>query len=215
MTKFQNTSIFELQVSFNLTYSTNMTKGNYLTDLFRSPKTVLTINDIGLIWTDSNSKTIKSRLSYYVKNRDLIRIRKGIYAKNKEYSQYELATRIFTPSYISFETVLAKDGIIFQYQTKIQIASYLSRELTIDKQTYSYQKLKNTIITNSDGIENIGETSIATKERAFLDTLYTNNNYHFDNLRSLDWNKVMILIPIYNNKRMTKVVTQLFKQSKI
>lgn len=192
-----------------------MTKGNYLTDIIRSLKTVLTINDIALIWGDSNSKTIKSRLSYYVKNKDLIRIRKGIYAKNTEYSQFELATRIFTPSYISFETVLAKEGLIFQHQTKIQIASYLSRELTIDKQIYSYQKLKNNIITNSDGIENINETSIATKERAFLDILYTNNNYHFDNLRSLNWDKIMILLPIYDNKRMTKIVMQLFKQSKI
>lgn len=192
-----------------------MTKGNYLTDIIRSPKTVLTINDIAMIWSDSNSKTIKSRLSYYVKNADLIRIRKGIYAKNKEYNRFELATRIFTPSYISFETVLAKDGLIFQYQTKIQIASYLSRELTIDKQTYSYQKLKNTIITNSDGINNTNETSIATKERAFLDILYTNNNYHFDNLRSLNWDKVMTLLPIYDNKRMTKIVMQLFAQSKI
>ena len=192
-----------------------MTKGNYLTDIIRSLKTVLTINDIALIWGDSNSKTIKSRLSYYVKNKDLIRIRKGIYAKNKEYGQFELATRIFTPSYISFETVLAKEGLIFQYQTKIQLASYLSRELEIDKQIYSYQKLKNTIITNSIGINNTNETSIATPERAFLDTLYTNNNYHFDNLRSLDWEKVMTMLPIYDNKRMTKIVMQLLEQSKI
>lgn len=192
-----------------------MTKGNYLTDIIRSPKTVLTISDISLIWNDSNSKTIKSRLSYYVKNKDLVRIRKGIYAKNKDYVQFELATRIFTPSYISFETVLVKEGLIFQYQTEIKIASYLSRELTIDSQIYSYKKLKNTIITNSGGIENINETSIATKERAFLDTLYTNSNYHFDNLRSINWNKVMTLLPIYDNKRMAKVVMQLFKESKI
>lgn len=192
-----------------------MSKGNYLTDIIRSPKTVLTINDISLIWNDSNSKAIKSRLSYYVKNKDLFRIRRGIYTKSEQYNQLELATRIFIPSYISFGTVLTKEGLIFQYQTKIQLASYLSRELTINKQTYSYQKLKNVIITNSTGIDNINETSIATKERAFLDTLYTNNNYQFDNLRSLDWDKVIRILPIYSNKRMVKIVMQLFKQSKV
>jgi len=192
-----------------------MQKGNYLTDILRSLKTVLTINDIALIWKDSNSKAIKSRLSYYAKNKDLFRVRRGIYVKNKEYSKLELATRIFTPSYVSFETVLAKEGLIFQYQTKIQLASYLNRELNIDGQIYSYKKLKKTIITNSIGVENINETSIASPERAFLDILYTNNNYHFDNLRSLNWDKVMLILPIYNNKRMSKIVMQLFKQSKV
>ena len=192
-----------------------MQKGNYLTDIIRSPKTVLTVSDIVLIWKDSNSKAIKSRLSYYAKNKDLFRVRRGIYVKNKEYSKLELATRIFTPSYVSFETVLAKEGLIFQYQTKIQLASYLNRELNIDEQVYSYKKLKKTIITNSIGVENINETSIASPERAFLDILYTNNNYYFDNLRSLNWDKVMLILPIYNNKRMSKIVMQLFKQSKI
>ncbi len=192
-----------------------MQKGNYLTDIIRSPKTVLTINDIALIWKDSNSKAIKSRLSYYAKNKDLFRVRRGIYVKNKEYSKLELATRIFTPSYVSFETVLAKEGLIFQYQTKIQLASYLNRELNIDGQVYFYKRLKKTIITNSIGVENINETSIASPERAFLDILYTNNNYYFDNLRSLNWDKVMLILPIYNNKRMSKIVMQLFKQSKI
>ncbi|MFA6519034.1 MAG: hypothetical protein WCV93_05310 [Candidatus Shapirobacteria bacterium] len=192
-----------------------MSKGNYLTDIIRSPKTVLTINDISLIWGDSNSKAIKSRLSYYVKNEDLIRIRRGIYAKNQQYNKLELATRIFTPSYISFETVLAKEGVVFQYQTKIQLASYLTRKLEVDGEIYSYKKLKNLIVTNSVGVENINETSIASKERAFLDILYTNKNYHFDNLRSLDWDKVMTILPIYNNKRMANVVAKLFKQSKI
>jgi len=191
-----------------------MSKGNYLTDILRSSKTVLTINDIALIWGDSNSKAIKSRLSYYVKNKDIFRVRRGIYAKNQEYNKLELATRIFTPSYISFETVLAEEGVIFQYQTKIQLASYLTREIEIDEQIYSYKKLKDIIIMNSVGVENIDEMSVASKERAFLDILYTNNNYHFDNLRSLNWDKVMVILPIYNNKRMSNVVALLYKQSK-
>lgn len=92
-----------------------MKKGDYLTSINRSQKTVLTINDIALIWNDSNSGAVKSRLSYYVKNGDLFRLRQGIYSKNRKYNKLELATRIFTPSYISLETVLAREGIIFQY----------------------------------------------------------------------------------------------------
>mgnify|MGYP001558863579 CR=1 FL=1 len=189
-----------------------MQKGNYLTTILKSPKTILTPNDIALLWQDSNINAARVRLSYYVKNGDLFRIRRGIYSKNNQYNKLELATRIFIPSYISFETVLAKEGLIFQYQTQIKSASYITRNITIDDQIYSYRKIKTTILTNPTGIENIDETSIASKERAFLDTLYV-NDYHFDNLRSLNWDKVFAILPIYDNQRMSRIVNQLFKQS--
>ena len=191
-----------------------MQKGNYLTTILRSNKTVFTPKDIALLWQDSNIDAARVRLSYYVRKGDLFRIRRGVYTKNKEYDKLELATRIFTPSYVSFETVLAREGLIFQYQTNIQVASYLGREIEVDGQVYCYKKIKNTILTDSVGVEILNETSIATKERAFLDTLYTNADYYFDNLLSLDWDKVFAILPIYNNKRMTKIVDKLFKQAK-
>ena len=170
-----------------------MQKGDYLTTILRSSKTVLTLKDIALLWQDSNTDAARVRLNYYVRNGDLYRIRRGIYAKGREYNKLELSSRIFTPSYVSFETVLAKDGAIFQYQTTITVASYLTRDVVIENQTYSYKKIKNSVLTNNIGIEQINEISIATKERAFLDTLYINTNFHFDNIRSLDWNKIIFI----------------------
>ena len=44
---------------------------------------------------------------------------------------------------------------------------------------------------------------IASKERAFLDMLYLYKEYHFDNLESINWEKVAEILPIYGgNKRM-------------
>lgn len=189
-----------------------MQKGDFLTTILRSAKTVLSLKDIALLWQDSDTDAARVRLNYYVRNGDLIRIRRGLYAKSKEYSKLELITKIFTPAYVSFETVLAKEGLIFQYHTQITVASYLTRSLSIDGQTYSYKKIKDTVLTNAVGIELLDETSVATKERAFLDTLYINAGYHFDNLRSLNWEKVNTLLTIYNNKRLAKAVSQLFKQ---
>ena len=186
-----------------------MLKGDYLTTILRSAKTVLTFKDIALLWQDSDTDSARVRLNYYVRKGDLYRIRRGVYAKSRDYNKLELATRIFTPSYVSFETILAKEGLIFQYQNQITSASYLTREVTIEEQTYSYKKIKDTVLTNVSGIELTDETSVATKERAFLDTLYTNNNYHFDNVRSLDWDKVHAILPIYDNKRMNKTVGQM------
>ena len=134
-----------------------------------------------------------------------------MYAKSRNYNKLELATRIFTPSYVSFETVLAKEGLIFQYYDKIFVASYLTREITVDQQTFTYRKIKDVLLTNAIGVEHVSETSIATKERAFLDTLYVNADYQFDNVRSLIWEKVFEILPIYNNQRMTKKVNSLHK----
>ena len=189
-----------------------MQRGDYLQSILRSNKTVLTLKDIALLWQDADTNAARVRLNYYVRKGDLYRIRRGLYAKSKEYNKLELATRVFTPSYVSFETVLAKEGLIFQYQTQVTVASYLTRNITIDEQVYNYRRLKNTILTNSMGIEHMGETSVATKERAFLDTLYINIDFHFDNLGALDWEKVSAMLSMYENKRMTKIVHGMVKQ---
>jgi predicted transcriptional regulator of viral defense system len=188
-----------------------MQKGDYLNTILRSPKTVFTSKDIAILWQDPGSSATRVRVSYYVKKGDLIRLRKGLYVKNNDYNKIELATRIFTPAYVSFETILAKEGLVFQLYQPIFIASYTTRNIIVDNQEYVFKTIKNDILTNSIGVKNINETSIASKERALLDTLYVNNDYFFDNLRSVDWEKVNQILPIYNNKRMAKKVALLQK----
>ena len=183
-----------------------MKKGDYISSILRSKKTVFSFKDIALLWGNSGS-AVRVRVSYYVKNAQLYPIRRGFYAKDKNYDKIELATKIFTPAYVSFETVLAREGIIFQYYSQIFVASYLTRDITCDGQIYSYKKIKDLVLTDGAGITNNGECSIATKERAFLDTIYINKDYHFDNLSVLSWNKVYEILPIYGgNKRMAKMV---------
>ncbi len=174
--------------------------------ILRSNNSAFTFKDISLIWGDTNKKTTISAINYYVKTGNLYRIRRGFYAKDKNYDKFELATKIYTPSYISFETVLGKAGVIFQYYGQIFIASYLTREITADGQTYAYRKIKGSVLTNNAGIEQKENYSIATPERAFLDVLYLNKDYHFDNLSVLDWNKVLEILPNYSNKRMEKEI---------
>src|SRR6056297_1337610 len=97
-----------------------------LEKLYKSPKTVFTIKDFALIWESNQPELIWSRVSDYRKRGKLYRIRKGIYTKDKNYNKFELATKIYTPSYISLETILAKNDIIFQYYKTIFVVSYLS-----------------------------------------------------------------------------------------
>jgi predicted transcriptional regulator of viral defense system len=186
-----------------------MKKGDYLQAILRSPKTVFTGRDIALLWAEPLSQATRVRLSYYVRQGDLYRIRRGLYAKDRNYNRLEMATRVFTPAYVSFETVLAESGVNFQFYSQIFVASYLTRQITIDGQAYSFRKLRDTILTDAAGVEHRDETSIATRERAFLDTLYLYTDYQFDNLGGLDWDMAFALLPIYDNRRMTRRVNEL------
>jgi predicted transcriptional regulator of viral defense system len=188
-----------------------MHKGNYLTTILRSPKTVFTNGDIAMLWGEPSSEAVRVRLNYYVKQGNLFRIRRGLYAKDKNYNKLELATRIFTPAYVSFETILSKEGVTFQFYSQIFVASYLTREITIDDQLYSFRKIRNLLLMNSIGVELKDESSLATKERALLDTLYLNPDYQFDNLDGVDWEKVFEILSVYGNKRMDKKVKELYQ----
>lgn len=184
-------------------------KKDYLLLLLRSKNTIFTFKEISLIWGIADADFIGKKIYRYVKSGKLYPIRKGIYAKDKSYDKFELATKINTPSYVSFETVLAQNGIVFQYYSQIFVASYLTREITCGNQVYSFKKIKDDILTNSSGMENKGTYFIASSERAFLDIVYLNKDYHFDNLSNLKWEKVFEILPIYgHNKRMQKKIKE-------
>ena len=191
-----------------------MKKGDYISVILRSKKTVFSFKDIALLWGDPGTNAAMVRVNYYVKSGELYRIRKGVYAKDRSYDKLELATRIFTPSYVSFETILGSAGITFQYYSRIFVASYLSRDITCDDQVYSFRKIKDVVLTSKAGLDNEGEYLIASKERAFLDTIYINKDYHFDNLSPLDWDKVFEILPIYSNQRMAKKVKEFYEYFK-
>ena len=182
--------------------------------ILRSSRTVFTFKDISMMWRNTDQKAVIAGINYYVSTGQLHRIRRGIYAKDKNYDKTELACRIYTPAYVSFETVLTRAGINFQYYGRIFIASYLAREIVVDGQVYQYRKIKNTLLTDSAGVLNKDGIAVATSERAFLDTLYLNTDYHFDNLASLNWDKVFEMLPLYDNKRMTRKVQKFFVSAK-
>ena len=189
-------------------------KGEYLDILLRSKKTIFSTKDVALLWSSTNISAAKVRLSYYTKKGQLIRLRKGVYAKDRNYNRYELATKILKPSYVSFETVLGASGMTFQYYSQIFVASYVKRDITCDGQLYSFRTIKNSVLINPKGINQDREYSIASKERAFLDTIYRSKDYHFDNLSPLNWDKVFELLQIYENKKMEKKVKEYYEYYK-
>jgi len=185
-----------------------MATDNLIAKLYESPKTILTTKDIALIWEETNTVNLTSKIKYYAKEGSLIRLTRGVFAKNREYDIKELATSIYTPSYISFETVLREAGIIFQHQDSIFVAGPYPTTKKIGDKTITFRKLKDSVLFNALGVKNEKNYSIATPERAFLDTIYLSPKFYFDNLRSINWETCFALAKIYDNKQLIKRVTQ-------
>ncbi len=185
---------------------------NFLTIIYGSKQTVFTSKEIAILIGEKNADKLKSKLSYYVKTGKLIRLRRGIFSKKDDYDKNELAVRIFTPAYVSFETVLAKEGVIFQYYETIFAASYLSRNLKFRENKFTFRKLKSEILINQQGLINRGTYFEASKERAFLDMLYLFGSCHFDNLRNINWNTCFDIVGIYKNKMLEKRLKNYFEK---
>jgi hypothetical protein len=178
--------------------------------VFSDTRSVFSLKDVAMLIGESNFKKLNERLNYYVRKGKLLRPRKGIYVK-PGYNPEELACKLYTPSYISLEYVLQKAGVVFQFDERITAVSYLSRSVNIEGHTLTYRKIKGEILIITLGITRIGNVNIATPERAFLDLLYLNSTYYFDNLKPLDKNLITKLLPEYNSKALSARVKKLLK----
>lgn len=180
--------------------------------LYKNKKTVFTINDIAILWREKNRNNLRVRIKYFVDKGDLTRLRRGIYAK-ENYSKLEVAVKIYTPSYISCETVLRNEGVIFQHQDTIFAMSYLSREIQLDDGLkIQYRSIKNEMLLNDIGLQYKNCCSVATKERAVVDMLYLFGDMQFDNLNKIDWALCMKIAKAYNIKALIKNVSNYKKE---
>ncbi len=174
---------------------------NLILKLYQRDQTVFSISEVALISGGLKRENLKARMNYYAGKGFLKNVRKGIYTK-PDYNPMELATKIYTPSYISLETVLEKDGVIFQDYKTIFLVSYLTRRIEVDGQEFEYRRIKEEILLNDGGIIEEGNYAKASAERAFLDCLYLYKNYDFDNIDVLDKKKVLAFLPIYRSKKL-------------
>jgi hypothetical protein len=191
----------------------NSSQKNIPLALYKTNQTVFRLKDIALFIEETNFQSLIKRVNYWVKKKELVNIRKGIYAL-PEYKQEELASKVFTPSYLSIDYILQKEGVIFQYDSAFTSISYLARSINIQGSTFSYRKIKNEILTNTTGIDILNNgLFVASAERAFLDYLYLNGDSYIDNISTLNKKKIKKILPIYNSTTLSKRVNKILKDA--
>lgn len=183
---------------------------DFILKLYQTKNTVFSIKEVALLFPEISRENLKARLNYYVKKKALDNVRKGIYAKS-EYNPLELAAKIYTPSYVSLETVLEREGIVFQHYKTIFIVSYLTRKIEVNNYEIQYRRISEKILLDRRGVNQQTAYAVASKERAFLDALYLYKDYYFDNLSALDKEKIFELVDLYGSSSLTKRVKNIIK----
>lgn len=186
-----------------------MKQKNFILELYKDERTVFTLRDIAMLLNESNYSRLKQKINYYVKTNAIISLRKGIYAK-ENFNKEELACKLYTPSYISLEYVLAKAGIVFQYSEMVTQISYLSRQIEVNSISLRYRKIKDEYLYNPAGIiRHATGVNIAGPERAIIDILYLNKNYHFDNLSSVNTDLLKEILKALGSGQLTEKVLKI------
>lgn len=166
--------------------------------LLRSGKTIFWYSNLSLLLGTDNTNTLKSFIQRAIKQRLLQKLANGIYALYV-YDPLELASTLRTKSYISLETVLQREGIIFQdYTNTITLVSDNTLEKNIAWKAIQFSKIKDALLLNPIGIEYSGKYLIASAERAICDRIYLSGESYFDNISRIDLEKLKQISTIYN-----------------
>lgn len=179
--------------------------------LIASGKKVFTIEDLAVMWQISDRRRLIERIKYYLREKRLLHISKGVYAYGTDYTPMDIAQKLVPLSYISLYTTSQMHGLTFQYYETIYSIALKSKTYKINNQNYIYHKVKEPIFYSQLGLINNGRYTIADKERTICDCLYVFPGFAFDNTLGIDTQKLFELSKLYGNKRLEKDVQILIK----
>jgi len=176
-----------------------------------SGKKVFTIEDLAILWQIPERRKLIERIKYYLREKRLMHIVKGVYAYGQEYTPLDIAQKLVPLSYISLYTTSQMHGLTFQSYNAIYTISLRSKTYAIGAQQYIYHKVKEVIFYSPLGLVSNGRYTMADKERTICDCLYVFPGFAFDNLSGIDADKVREIAKIYHNKRLEKEVARLLQ----
>lgn len=161
--------------------------------LLKQERKVFHTNDLALLWGITNKNTLYTTIKRYKQNGVLIPIHKGFYSvvPPSELDPTTLGVSyLHSYTYLSTETILAREGIIAQAIPAITLISNTSKKFDLAGNYYVVRKMKDEFLYNDLGIVQKDNHREAAVERAAADLLYFNPKYHFDNREAINWARV-------------------------
>ena len=164
-----------------------------INELIKADRKIYHSNDLAILWKLANKNTLYTTIKRYVQKGILIPIYKGLYSTVpiSQLNPLELGRAIIHRyTYLTTESILFQEGMIFQVPYAYTFASSITRKASVGTFTFIFRKLQDKYLFNPIGIIEKENHYIATPERAIADLLYFNPKYHLDLSATVDFEKV-------------------------
>lgn len=160
----------------------------YLELLDKIQTNVFSFSDLIKYFSEEADSPLKTQLHRFIKKKLVFQIKRGIYCFDpKKIDQFELASFLYQPSYISLESALHYYGMIPDIpQTVTSISPVTTKKIRTKFGNYFYAKIKQDLFF---GYENVLSSTFAThyqiakKEKALLDFIYIRKIKSLSNTR--------------------------------
>ena len=180
--------------------------------LILSGKNIFSLQDLAVQWNIVEHRKLVELVKYYLRQKRILPIKKGLYSINKSYSDLELAQKIVPISYVSYHTALSFYGVNFQFYSEIHSCSLKSKTIQIGEKKLVYHKIPDQVFYSGVGLVQENNFTIANLERTICDSLLINKNIGFDHLDNINAEKLIEISKIYKNKRLENSLNKLTKQ---
>ena len=163
-----------------------MYKINKQSILLQSGQKLFHTQDLEVLWGINNKNTLYVTINRFIKRKILFKIIKGLYSTVPvgEIDKYKLgALLIHKYAYLSCESVLFNEGVIFQVPTSITYVSSVSKKIKFGDIYYSYRKMKPERLFDFNDVIKKDGYFVANTQRAIADMKYFNPKYYFDNIQ--------------------------------
>jgi predicted transcriptional regulator of viral defense system len=167
-----------------------------MSELLQLDRKLYHTGDLAVLWDITNKNTLYTTISRYVQKGILVPIYKGLYSTVPLplLNPLELGRAIIHRyTYLSTESVLVQEGVIFQANYAYTFVSDLPKKVTVGSMSFLFRKLKQEYLNNPAGVLNQNGIFMATIERAVADMLYFNPRYHFDAPETIDFGNVELI----------------------
>jgi len=146
-----------------------------------------------------------------------VRLKNGLYALADIFpSEEAIANRLYQPSYLSFEYILARHGIVPEAVYSVTSATTMpTRRFVVEGKSYDYFTIKREAYTGYRPEQIHGRTILAAcPEKAMADILYfvhlkkrsVNDRW---NMRKLSKIKVLGYVRLFQSKTFTKLAREI------
>ncbi|OGD19725.1 MAG: hypothetical protein A2Y69_06815 [Candidatus Aminicenantes bacterium RBG_13_59_9] len=139
--------------------------------LGRFEKPYWSVADLQKVLSYKNRRTLLVALHRLVRQGVLIRMRRGIYRVSlRSADPAVMANLLYRPSYLSFESALARHGILSQIPYTVTLATTRrSKKATLDGTAVEYRMLRADLFFGHRIVKGL---DVAEPEKALLDALY-------------------------------------------